>query len=86
MDSQAIKEKIETALPSATVQVAGEGDRFEIVVVSPEFEGLSRVKQHQKVYSVLWEEMKGPVHALTIKTFTPEQYQSKVGADDPSKG
>jgi stress-induced morphogen len=65
-------------LPDATVQVSdytGGGDHFEATVVSPAFEGKSRVEQHQMVYTALGDLMAGAVHALALKTYTPQQWQ-----------
>ena len=49
---------------------------FRLVVVSQMFEGLSRVKRHQLVYKALDEYMHGEIHALTMKTLTPEEYKN----------
>lgn len=74
----AVKAIIEQALPgaSATVQNFGRGtDHFEAVVVSPQFEGLSLVKQHQLVYAPVQEHLQsGAMHALGLKTYTPAQW------------
>jgi acid stress-induced BolA-like protein IbaG/YrbA len=84
MEASVVRDKVQQALPEAQVHVEGEGDRFDITVVSPEFEGLPRVKQHRKVYSALGDDLRGELHALTVKTFTPEQFQSWVEANNPS--
>ena len=53
----------------------GTGDHFEAHVVSSEFDGLSMVQQHQKVYGTLQEWLKtGELHALALKTYTPAQW------------
>jgi len=70
-----LRERIETALPGARAQVldtTGTGDHFRAEVVSDRFEGLSRIEQHQLVYSIFGAEVGGPIHALSIKTSTPE--------------
>jgi stress-induced morphogen len=70
-----LKERIESAIPDATVQVedlTGGGDHFRAEVVSGQFEGLSRIQQHQLVYGVFGNEVGGAIHALSIKTSTPE--------------
>ena len=84
MQASVVQDKVQQALAQAQVHVEGEGDRFDVTVVSPEFEGLPRVKQHRKVYSALGEDLRGELHALTVKTFTPEQFQSWVAANNPS--
>jgi len=70
-----LKERIEAALPGARAQVedlTGGGDHFRAEVVSARFEGLSRIEQHQLVYGVFGDEIGGPIHALSLKTSTPE--------------
>lgn len=84
MDAETVKARIQSELPEAQVHVQGEGDRFGVLVVDPEFEGLSKVKQHRRVYSALGEELKGELHALEVKTFTPEQYRAMVETNNPS--
>jgi acid stress-induced BolA-like protein IbaG/YrbA len=71
-----IKSLIETGIEGASAEVrdtTGTGDHFEAVVVAPAFEGLSPVKRHQLVYGALGEAMHGPIHALALRTFTPDQ-------------
>jgi len=75
-----IERLIRTNLPDASVEVhdyTGGGDHFEATVVSPAFEGKSRVEQHQIVYAALGDLMTGPIHALALKTFTPAQWQNR---------
>jgi stress-induced morphogen len=72
--SDDLKQRIETALPGALVNVedlTGGGDHFRAEVVSDRFEGLSRIQQHKLVYDVFGTEVGGPIHALSIKTSTP---------------
>lgn len=83
MEASVVRDKVQQALPDAQVHVEGEGDRFDVTVVAPEFEGLPRVKQHRKVYAALGDDLRGELHALTVKTFTPEQFQSWVAANNP---
>ena len=69
-----LKERIEAALPDATVHVedvTGGGDHFRAEVESDRFEGLSRIEQHKLVYGVFGDEVGGAIHALSIKTSTP---------------
>ncbi len=69
-----LKERIEGALPGSTAAVedlTGTGDHFRAEVVSDRFSGLSRIEQHQLVYSVFGAEIGGPIHALSLKTTTP---------------
>jgi acid stress-induced BolA-like protein IbaG/YrbA len=59
------------------VQVAGDGHHFEAVIVSPEFRGRSRVQQHQLVYRVLGDRMREEIHALSMQTYTPEDWAAR---------
>jgi stress-induced morphogen len=70
-----LKERIEAALPGSRVAVedlTGGGDHFRAEIVSERFDGLSRIQQHKLVYDVFGSEVGGPIHALSIKTSTPE--------------
>ena len=80
MDPEELKLKIEQALPGAHVEVkdfTGGGDHFEALVVSPEFAGRSLVERHQIVYRALGDAMRAQVHALSLRTLTPSQYQER---------
>lgn len=78
MEASFIKQRIEGALPGATIEVrdtTGTGDHFEATVVAPQFQGRSMVQQHQLVYGPLKDVLAtGELHALALKTFTPEQW------------
>jgi stress-induced morphogen len=66
-----LKERIEGALPGSTASVedlTGTGDHFRAEVVSNRFDGLSRIEQHQLVYSIFGAEIGGPIHALALTT------------------
>ena len=75
MDPQFIKQCIENGLQCDHVEVAGDGRHFEAVIVSPQFRGLNKVRQHQLVYGALGERMREEIHALSMKTLTPEEWQ-----------
>jgi stress-induced morphogen len=78
MQPSELERLIRAGLPDATVEVAdytGGGDHFEATVVSAAFAGKTRVEQHQMVYAALGDLMAGAVHALALKTYTPEQWQ-----------
>ena len=69
-----LKQRIGRALPGPHASVedlTGGGDHFRAEVTSDRFAGLSRIEQHQLVYSVFGDEVGGPIHALSIKTSTP---------------
>jgi stress-induced morphogen len=66
---------LRAAFPDADIRVedlAGDGDHYRARIVSPAFLGLSRVKQHQLVYSALKGKMGGELHALALETSTPD--------------
>ena len=63
-----IKQRIETAIPNAQVEVMPGGDRhFALLVISESFDNLTQVKQHQLVYAAIKDLMSGddaPIHAI----------------------
>jgi len=60
-------------LPCDYVEVLGDdGQHFEAVIVSPQFAGKNMVQQHQLVYLALGERMRAEIHALSMRTLTPE--------------
>jgi len=69
---------IKTALPDAQVQIqdlTGGGDHYQAVVVSSEFAGKTLVQQHQMVYGAVRQAMSSEaIHALALKTYTPEDW------------
>jgi acid stress-induced BolA-like protein IbaG/YrbA len=69
-----IQTYIERGLECELVRVAGDGHHFEAVIVSPAFRGKSRVQQHQLVYRALGDRMREEIHALSMQTFTPEDW------------
>jgi stress-induced morphogen len=75
-----IKEMIRASLPDAEVQVqdlTGGGDHYQAVVVSSSFMGKGLVQQHQLVYRALQQAMSSEqIHALALKTYTPEEWQA----------
>ena len=75
MNPEDVQKMIEAGLPDCEVKVTGDGSHFEAVVIGEVFDGLSLVKKQQKVYATLGDKItSGEVHALTIKTFTAEEY------------
>ncbi|MDJ0532154.1 MAG: BolA/IbaG family iron-sulfur metabolism protein [Xenococcaceae cyanobacterium MO_207.B15] len=80
INPQQVKTMIQEQFPEAQVEVAGDGEHFEAVIVSPKFEGKSKVKQHQMVYAAVNDAMASEViHALSLKTYTPEAWQTVAG-------
>ncbi|MCD8513200.1 MAG: BolA family transcriptional regulator [Nitrincola sp.] len=75
MQAEEVKRIVESQIAGSQVVTAGEGCNFEITVISEVFTGLSPVKKQQMVYGCLNEQISsGAIHALTIKTYTPEQW------------
>jgi stress-induced morphogen len=62
--------------PEAEITVedtTGTGDHFQAIVIALEFDGKSRIERHQMVYRALGEAMQGPIHALSLKTYSPSE-------------
>ncbi|MBI1174920.1 MAG: BolA/IbaG family iron-sulfur metabolism protein [Sideroxydans sp.] len=74
---ESIKHSIEQGMAVTHLAVAGDGAHFEAVVVSDEFAGKSRVQRHQRVYQTLGDRMREEIHALSMKTFTPQEWQEQ---------
>ena len=74
---ESIKQSIAAGLACEHVEVAGDGTHWEALVVSPAFVGLSRIKQHQLVYAALGDRMREEVHALSMQTLTPAQWNAR---------
>jgi acid stress-induced BolA-like protein IbaG/YrbA len=54
--------------------VVGDGTHFEAVIVSEAFAGKNRVQRHQLVYQTLGDRMREEIHALSMKTYTPQEW------------
>ena len=74
-----VKTYIEQGLPCEHIELAGDGQHFEALVVSAEFRGKSRVQQHQLVYKALGDRMRAEIHALSMRTYSPEEWQAAQG-------
>ncbi|ADE11481.1 BolA family protein [Sideroxydans lithotrophicus] len=72
-----VKTYIQQGLDCAHISVEGDGRHFEAVIVSPAFEGKGMLQQHQLVYRALGDKM-DVIHALSMKTFTPEQWAKQA--------
>lgn len=78
--AQRITELIQAGLPDCIADVrddANDGEHFSAEVVSSAFTGLPRVRQHQLVYGTLGDHMKRDIHALALKTYTPEDWKRR---------
>ena len=75
-----LKEKLESLAPGTYAEVmdlTGTQDHYQAIVVSSLFEGRIKMEQHRIVFGLLKAEVdSGEVHALTLKTFTPEQFKA----------
>ena len=71
--SESIKLGIESGLACERVEVAGDGQHFQALVVSGAFAGKSRVQRHQLVYRALGDRMREEIHALSMQTLTPDE-------------
>ena len=77
IDSGQIEGWIREGLSCEHVAVQGDGHHFEAVIVSPAFRGRSRVQRHQQVYAALGRRMGAEIHALSMQTYTPEEWAAK---------
>lgn len=74
MNPDTIKQLIEAGLPEATVEVAGDdGVHFEARVICASFAGKFPLARHRMVYATLGDKMGGEIHALALKTLTPDE-------------
>jgi acid stress-induced BolA-like protein IbaG/YrbA len=71
-----IKHNIEDKLPCELVEVDGDGHHFEALIVSAAFHGKTPVQRHQLVYAALGDRMREEIHALSMRTLTPDQWQA----------
>jgi acid stress-induced BolA-like protein IbaG/YrbA len=75
MTADDLRSTIINGLPCNHVEVLGDdGQHFEAVIVSPQFTGKNRVQQHQLVYLALGDRMREEIHALSMRTFTPDAW------------
>lgn len=77
-----VRSFIAAGLNCAVLEVEGDGRHFFATIVSEEFDGLSRVRRHQRVYTALGDRMRQQIHALSMKTLTPAEH----AAARPSTG
>jgi acid stress-induced BolA-like protein IbaG/YrbA len=80
MDAKEVESLIRQGIPDAHVEVrdtTGGGDHFDALIVSTVFEGKGLVERHQTVYQALGDAMRVRVHALSLRTLTPAQYENR---------
>ena len=76
---ESVKRGIEAGLACQHVEVLGDGQHFQPLVVSAEFTGRSRVQRHQLVYAALGDRMREEIHALSMQTLTPDEWKKAAG-------
>ena len=77
-----VRQLLEQAFPGDRIDLSspmGDDHHFQLVVVSGRFAGKSMVQQHQMVYRALGDAMREAIHALALRTYTPEQWQKAQG-------
>ena len=72
-----VKRYIAENLDCQHVEVTGDGQHFQALIVSEAFRGKSRVQQHQLVYQALGERMREEIHALSMQTLTPDNWAGR---------
>ena len=72
-----IRTYIAAGLPCEHLEVTGDGSHFEALIVSTAFAGKRLIARHQLVYGVLGDRMKQEIHALSMRTLTPEEFNGK---------
>lgn len=78
MTPEEVKTLIEAGMSNSTVTVTGDGSKFEAVVVSADFEGKTMVQEQKMVYATVNQEItSGALHALTIKAYTPQEWEEQ---------
>ncbi|MEP6657117.1 MAG: BolA/IbaG family iron-sulfur metabolism protein [Betaproteobacteria bacterium] len=73
--TDSIEQSIVADIACEHIEVRGDGQHFQAVIVSAAFEGLNKVRQHQLVYAALGERMREEIHALSMTTLTPAQWR-----------
>jgi acid stress-induced BolA-like protein IbaG/YrbA len=74
---ESVRRGIESGLACERLEVAGDGQHFQALIVSRAFEGKSRVQRHQLVYAALGDRMRAEIHALSMQTLTPQEYAAR---------
>lgn len=81
MKPEDIIRKIRVAIPDAIVEMkdlTGTSDHWQAAIISAAFTGMSLIQRHRLVMAALAEEMKGPIHALTLDVKTPDEAANSV--------
>jgi acid stress-induced BolA-like protein IbaG/YrbA len=72
-----VKDGIAGGLACEHLEVSGDGQHFQALIVSAAFAGKSRVQRHQLVYAALGDRMRAEIHALSMQTLTPEEWKAR---------
>jgi acid stress-induced BolA-like protein IbaG/YrbA len=78
-----IERYIAAGLACEHLHVEGDGRHFFATIVCPEFEALSRIRRHQRVYAALGDRMREQIHALSMKTLTPAEWAREAASGQP---
>ncbi len=73
---ESIQASITAGIDCTHCTVVGDGHHFEAIVVAQAFEGLRSVRRHQLVYAALGDRMREEIHALSMKTLTPDEWKA----------
>jgi len=73
---ESVQAGIQAGLACEHVEVIGDGQHFQALVVAAGFAGKSRVQRHQMVYAALGERMREEIHALSMRTLTPQEWKA----------
>lgn len=73
-----VKSYIAAGLDCSHLEVEGDGQHFNALIVSPAFAGKRLIQRHQLVYAALGDRMREEIHALSMKTLTPEEFKSNA--------
>jgi stress-induced morphogen len=76
---QRIRKGVDDVSHIVVKDLTGTKDHWEALIVSEAFSGKSPIEQHQMVYAALGELMAGPVHALALKTYSPDSWAKQEG-------
>lgn len=80
MEIHAIEQLIQAGMPGSQVKVTGDGSHFEAVVISQDFAGKSLIQKQRLVMATVREQIdSGELHALSIKTYTPDEWAAQSG-------
>jgi acid stress-induced BolA-like protein IbaG/YrbA len=71
-----VRDAIASGLQCESLDVSGDGQHFEALIVCAAFEGKRLIQRHQMVYAALGDKMRAEIHALSMKTLTPAEHNS----------